>query len=94
MTDQQPTEPTALDKLATLYSEAGYRDSTTRQRAAELLAQHARELAEQTHELAREQNREMRARGDRSRVAYCAGMHAARRAITAYADRLDSGDQS
>lgn len=89
MTDQ----PTALDDLAELYCEAGHRDADARRYAAELLARHARELAEQTHELARQRNTEMRARGDRSRVAYCAGIHAARRQVAEYADRLDDDEQ-
>lgn len=54
-----------------------------------LLAAHARELAEQTRKLAQERGAEMRERGDRSRVATCAGMHAVRRHLADHADRLD-----
>lgn len=54
-----------------------------------LLAAHARELAEHTDEHARQQNAEMLARRDRSRVARCGGIRSVSRLLAARADELD-----
>ena len=55
-----------------------------------LLAAHTRELADAERQRARERGAEMRARGDRSRVATCAGMHDVIRHLNQHADTLDA----
>lgn len=91
MTDQQPTEATALDELAAIYGEAGHPDADTRRYAAELLARHAREMAEMLRELRSVTNAAMK--GNRSRVGVCSGIGKAERHLAAYADRLDGSEQ-
>lgn len=80
---------TVLDELAEVYAEQGHPDRLARQFAAALLAAHTRELAALVAEHARQRGQEMRARGDRSRVATCGGMQAARRVLTDRAAELD-----
>ncbi|MFI0897727.1 hypothetical protein [Streptomyces sp. NPDC020983] len=57
--------------------------------ARELLADHARELADAQETRTREIGNDMRKRGDRSRVAYCGGRDTVTKALHRYADNLD-----
>ncbi|MFF4177631.1 hypothetical protein [Streptomyces sp. NPDC001750] len=72
-----------------LLDPAVHTPATATTAARVLLAAHTRDLAEQARTLARERGAEMRERGDRSRVATCAGMHAVRRHLADHAARLD-----